>query len=177
MAFQIVLVMEADDKSRTDYIYVKSILERKYNLSRRTDVKISPVFMGGKGNYNKKKVQNKINGVIKQYQKIGESFVIYCFDTDKYESNTADQTAITEEKQYCLENGYEFVWFCHDVEEVFLGKSVASGEKVAEAKKYITNNMVDKVKMNNLKSQVFTKGKSNLLLILEDAFNDQKNWG
>ncbi len=174
MPFQIVLVMETDEKSRTDYIYIRSILEKYYNLSQLRDVKISPVFMGGKGNYNKKKVINAINSYKRQYKKIGESYVIYCFDTDKYESNPLDQKLLIEEERYCKDNGYEFVWFCHDVEEVFLGRSVAASEKVAEAKKYITNKMVEKVSMANLKAEKMSKQKSNVVLVLEEIF-DMKN--
>ena len=46
--------------------------------------------------------------------------VFYCIDTDLYESCYDHQKEFEDIKNFCAKNGYELIWFCHDVEEVFL---------------------------------------------------------
>ena len=166
MAVQIVIVVEADERSRSDYIYIRSVLEKWFNLHKLSDVKISAVFMGGKGNYNKNKIVNAINTYIKGFSALGKTHVVYCFDTDKYDSDPYDRKLLDDEYKYCRENGYDFVWFCHDIEEVFLGKSVAKSEKTDKARRYSANNGIDNINKENLKAKTMTKGKSNLLCVL-----------
>ncbi len=173
MAFQIVLVVEADEVSKTDFIYINSVLNELYSIRERTDIKISPVYMRGKGNY--KKAATQIKKHQNAYKKIGNTHVIYCFDTDKFESNPEDGRVLREEEKYCLNNGYDFVWFCHDIEEVFLGKSVSKSEKKDKSRQYIVRHGIEKVKINNLKSEVKVKGKSNLLVVLKNIFDNSCN--
>lgn len=45
-----------------------------------------------------------------------QSKVIYCFDCDNFDTNAEDENFLKNAKQYCEENGYEFVWFCRDIE-------------------------------------------------------------
>ena len=128
--------------------------------------------MKGKGNY--KKVGKRISALQKIYKNIGESYVIYCFDTDKYNVDSEANRILCEEKKYCVDNGYDFIWFCHDIEEVFLGKSVAKSEKTEKAKQYITRHKIKDLRRAKLKSNVMARGKSNLLLILEKYLNNDK---
>lgn len=173
MAFQIVFVVESDERSRSDIIYIRSVLDKLYNFRSRSDVKVSEVFMKGKGNYNKKKITNAVKAQIKGYQINGETHVIYCFDTDKYDSDPIDTKILKEEEKFCRDNGYEFVWFCHDVEEVFLGHSVPRSEKTNWARKYSANDWIEIVKLDNLKSNVMAKGRSNLTIVLEKFFRNK----
>ena len=166
MAMQIILVMEASERSRSDYIYISSILDLWYDFRLRSDIKITRIFMDGKGNFNKKKIVNKIDRAIKEY-KNGDSHVVYCFDTDKYDSNPDDLKVLQEEQKYCDENGYDFVWFCHDIEEVFLGASVSKSEKTDKAKEYIVNNGTDKLDKDDFKAETISKKRSNLIRVLE----------
>ena len=85
--------VEADPKCKSDWIYIKDTIEQFYRYER-TQVKFSPVYMGGKGNYEKK--QKEISKLISQYSagsKRNQSRVIYCFDCDDYDSRPADLTA------------------------------------------------------------------------------------
>ena len=170
MANQIIFVMEADEKSRSDYIYIRSVLDKYYDFRKRSDVKITPVFMCGKGNYNKKKIRNKVEDCIKRYRNLGESDVIYCFDTDMFDSEPEDKRIMLDEQRFCIENGYEFVWFCHNIEEVFLGKSVGKNEKTEKARRYVTSGGIDKVKRDRLNTNKMHKGNSNLLLVVDKYF-------
>ena len=50
--------------------------------------------------------------------------MIYFFDTDQFTHHAADREFVKNAKKYCEENHSEIVWFCHDIEEVFLGGPV-----------------------------------------------------
>ena len=167
MSFQIIIVVEADEKSRTDYTYINRLMEKCFNVSKRIDIKRSPVFMGGKGNYNKKKVTDKIKQYVKQYEYNGESQVIYCFDTDNFDTNHDVKKLLETYKTYCKEHEYEFVWFCHDIEEVFCGKSVKNTEKVTTANNFEKNGEIEKCNLDSFEATTMNKGKSNLLLVLK----------
>lgn len=83
-----------------------------------------------------------------------QSKVIYCFDCDNFDTNAEDENFLKNAKQYCEENGYEFVWFCRDIEQVYIGKQVEKSQKRTEAatfkeKKLITNVNVDKLLKKN----------------------------
>ena len=173
MAFQIIFVVETDDRSRSDIIYIRSVLERYYDIHKLDD-KITEVFMAGKGNYDKKKVINSIEKKTKQYRRIGETIVIYCFDTDRYDSDVSDKKLFDDHKKYCDDNGYEFVWFCHDIEEVFLGKSVNKGEKKDKAIQYSVNNGVKDIQVDKFNADILSKGKSNLMLVLGKYLTRQR---
>ena len=76
----VIFAVEADPKCKSDWIYIKDTIEQFYRYER-TQVKFSPVYMGGKGNYEKK--QKEISKLISQYSagsKRNQSRVIYCFD-------------------------------------------------------------------------------------------------
>ena len=175
MALQIILVIETDEKSRSDYIYISSVLDKWYNLRMLTDVKITPIFMRGKGNYTKKRIANVIEASKKNYSKIGETVVIFCFDTDKYDSDQTAQNILSEEEKYCKDRGYEFVWFCHDIEEVFLGESIPNTEKTARARKYASSRGVNSVNHNNLRANKMAQKKSNLMTVLDKYLNGKQN--
>lgn len=67
--------------------------------------------------------------MITQYKamsKSNRSKVIFCFDCD-VEQKDAD--FLKEAKKYCDDKCYEFVWFCKDVEMVYLDKKVDDGRK------------------------------------------------
>ncbi len=167
MGVQLIFVVEADEKSRSDYIYIKSIVDEIYGTQQSNDIKLSPVFMGGKGNYKKNSILKQINNLQKAYKRNGETKVIYCFDTDKYESNVGNKNELSMEEKFCRDNSYEFAWFCHDVEEVFLGRSVDDSKKTEEARHYLSGEGVRNVKVDNLRSETMSKCKSNLLSVVD----------
>ncbi|MBR1651470.1 MAG: hypothetical protein IJ691_09935 [Lachnospiraceae bacterium] len=170
MGKQVILVLEADEESRSDYIYISSVLDEWYNYRLNSDVKITPIFMGGKGNYKKKKIINKINKYSKIYQG-GDTYVVYCFDTDKYDAKPEDAKTLEEEKRYCETCGYDFVWFCHDIEEVFLGKSVQKTEKTNKAREYSLSRGNRRMDKTRFQSEIMLKGRSNLVKVMEKIFD------
>ncbi len=48
MAFQLIFVVESDEESRSDYMYIRAVLDKCYGVLARKDIKITPVFMRGK---------------------------------------------------------------------------------------------------------------------------------
>ncbi|MBE5860021.1 MAG: hypothetical protein E7301_07845 [Butyrivibrio sp.] len=170
MAIQLIFVVETNRKCGSDDIYIRSAIEKYYGGLSRTDIKISTVYMDGKGKYKDRGVVKQINDKMKEFSQNGESHIIYCFDTDKYESKPEDARAFNEEAQYCEDSGYEIVWFCHDVEEVFLGHSVENNKKKQEAVRFKKTTGIENVKEANLRAKTKNAGKSNLLLCLDKYF-------
>ena len=70
-------------------------------------------------------------------------------------------------KKYCKEHEYEFVWFCKDVEDVYLGKQVDRSEKTKEAVRFKKNNLIKKVDSKNLVAQTFKAKTSNIMKVLD----------
>ncbi len=171
MAHQLIFVVEAAESSKSDNIYIRSVLDEYFDFRSRSDIKVNTVYMDGRGNYKKRNIINKINKFAKEYNKLGATSVIYCFDTDKFDCDPEDKNKFEEEANYCRMNDYDFVWFCHDVEEVFVGKSVDKNEKTNIAKQYSSNDGIKKVKKSNLRSTKMTKGKTNLLFVLEKYYS------
>lgn len=52
---------------------------------------------------------------------------------DEYDNKPEDAEFLNSAKQYCMEKGYDFVWFCKDIERVYLNKKVDDGQKKKEA--------------------------------------------
>ena len=70
-------------------------------------------------------------------------------------------------------NDCELIWFCHDVEEVFIGKKVKDSEKRKTAAEFRKKECVKKLNFNDMRSNKQLKGKSNLLLVM-DKYLDRK---
>ena len=50
----------------------------------------------------------------------------------------------TDIENFCRQNGYKFVWFCRDIEEVFLHKTVDDSKKKEEVAKFKKGNDLGK---------------------------------
>ncbi len=59
---QLIIVVESDVKAKSDYQYISTLIRHRYNLLDGT-VAITPVYLGGKGNYLK--VKDKIKPLLK----------------------------------------------------------------------------------------------------------------
>lgn len=164
MTKQIILVVEADKRARTDNIYIKSTLDRFYKIGN--DVNINYVNMGGKSKYKAKDITRKINELIR-LNTDGENVVIYCVDTDSYECNYVQKQDFLEIQKYIKNNGYELIWFCHDVEEVYLGKIVDKDEKKKIAVSFVKKGDICKVDSKKLNGKKMLKGFSNILHVLD----------
>lgn len=170
MGLQIIFCVEANSKSKSDYIYIKSVIEHFYIVDQ-ANMKLSTVYMDGKGKYASPKVQGNVNEKIKQYKnaaKNNKSVVVFCFDCDEYDNRPEDRSFLEEARRFCEQNGYRFVWFCKDIESVFVGKRVTSGMKAKTAAAFASKRQIRKVEISNLRAHEYHERRSNLCCVLED---------
>ena len=167
MGLQLIFVVETNKKCRSDWIYIKSALEKFYSYDQ-AHVKLSVVYMDGRGNYVKR--DNDVQKLIKQYQaasKNNASKVIYCFDCDQYDTNADDMEFLKTAQRFCKDKGYEYVWFCRDIESVFLGKTVSDKLKKREAETFKVRNLIQNMDVAKLSVSVYRTNSSNMLMVLD----------
>lgn len=165
MGLQLIFVLETNKKCKSDWIYIKETISYFYKIDCR--IKLSDVYMDGKGNYQKRR--NEIEQLKKQYQRVkgNKTIVLYCFDCDDYDINQDDKVFLDNVKKYCENNGYEFVWFCKDIERVYIGKKVDRHQKKKEAENFKIKRMMDEIDANKLYAKYYQRNTSNLLTILD----------
>ncbi len=169
MGLQLIFVVETNKKCNSDWIYIKDTIEHFYDYER-TEVKLRPVYMDGKGKYKNKEKQ--VKQFIKEYSamsKTNHSKVLYCFDCDDYNNNPDDWNFLKEAKKYCKDRGYEFVWFCKDIEQVYIGKRVDDSQKKKEAATFKAKKMIQKVDKNRLSVNTYKVSASNIMKVLDDT--------
>lgn len=156
--------METNKSAATDYMYIRDTINRFYECNNK--IRFTPIYMNSKTRYNSKDVKRQIQKFTKEYS-IGETKVIYCADTDLYEMNTDHAKELEELEKYCDSNGYDFIWFCHDIEEVYIGKRISDKLKVAEATKFRKKRKIQDIAIDKLSNMNKRKGASNILLVLD----------
>ena len=164
MAIQMILCVETNKKADTDGIYITEVIRHWYNINNQ--IKLSRVYMNTKTRYNSKDVRREIDKKSKEFT-IGETRVIYCIDTDQYEKNADHARELDNISQYCEENDYDLIWFCHDVEEVLLGTSISDSQKVQEAAAFKRKNKIEEIQADDLSCGVKRARASNILNILD----------
>lgn len=169
MSKQVLLCVETNSNSRTDYLYIQSVIKRFYIDDRK--IVYRPVFMETKTKYKDKGVVRDINSRIKKFP--GETKVIYFIDVDDYEVSYETKLLFDEIENYCKNNGFDFVFFCRDVEDVFWGKPVS--DKVKKAKIFNEKNGISSVNEANLCSLLKKRHCSNILNILDKYWSRKKN--
>ena len=163
MGLQLIIVVETNQTNKSDFIYIKSTIEHFFTFDN-SEIKLTPVYMGGRGNYARK--QKEILSYMSQYKKTGESRVIYFFDCDDYISKPEDKLFLDSAKLFCEKNKFDFVWFCKDIEHVYVGSSVEQTEKKKMAEDFKRNNRIINVNKNDLKYVQYQQRKSNILNVL-----------
>ena len=106
---------------------------------------------------------------IRQYRGAAyrETRVIYFIDTDQYEINVDHAREFDEISRFCQENGYELVWFCHDVEEVFWGHKVSDSKKVKEAESFRRKRKIEELQIAKLSCDAKKTCSSNIIKVLD----------
>lgn len=167
---QLIICVEANNQTKSDFIYINDAIKEFYRLDTHT--KISPVFMDGRGNYDTPKTEREIIKRIKEYavsNSRNESYVLYCFDCDKYDTNSEDKDFLEKARHYCSKEGNRrFVWFCRDVEDVFLGKQTDKKQKRKEANRFKAKNLIKAIDISNLSGSQFKSHFSNLCTVLDE---------
>lgn len=166
MGLQLIFVVETNEKCKSDWIYIKDTIERFYQYDR-AQVKLTPVYMDGRGKYKNK--EKKITSLISQYKagnKTNQSKVLFCFDCDDYDRKSEDAEFLAKAKYYCDQNGYDFIWFCKDVERVYLGKKVDDNQKKREAAVFKEKKLINTVDENKLSAKNYRTNTSNIMTVL-----------
>ena len=169
MGRQLIFAVETNKKCNSDWIYIKDTIEYFYSYER-TQVKFSVVYMDGKGNYNSKKKEKEIKSLASQYSSTSNtnrSRVIYCFDCDDYDSKMDDLKFLEEAKKYCDEHEYDFVWFCKDVEQVYIGKKVDDSQKKKEAATFKAKKQINSIGSKKLLMKNYRNNTSNIMNVLD----------
>lgn len=175
MGLQLIFVVETNKSCKSDWIYIKDTIDRFFKYDN-AHTKFTPLYLGGRGNYSKK--QREIKSYISQYastSKQNRSKVIFCFDCDNYDGNPDDSRFIKEAQQYCKEHGYDFVWFCRDIEHVYLGKSVPEKDKKSESVRFKANKMIKNVEKSRLSADGFKLQSSNIMNVLSKHLEQKDN--
>lgn len=122
--------------------------------------------MNSKTKYNSREVINEISKKTKEY-KLGLTHVIYCIDVDDFESNPNHVREFNDIRSFCQHNGFELIWFCHDIEDVFLGKRISDHAKVSESsmfrKRHVINTIDNSLLLSSNSHQIHS---SNILSVL-----------
>lgn len=164
---QLIFCVESTEKAATDKWYISEVLKNYYHIKGN---KISYVFMGGKHNYNNRSTINKIDKLTKEYQLTGSgnTYVIYVFDKDQSDLDSADNQFEKDVKMYCKKQGYKLIWFVKTVEEVMWGSKIKKQFKKDKALDFIKKNQIKNVKKKNLEAHdnVNSSCKSNILTVL-----------
>lgn len=163
---QLIFVVETTKTIQSDDRYIRKLINFRYDIGNN-ETKIQFVHMEGKSKYNDKSVIFKINK-LKNTNKGGENYIIYCFDTDQIDCNQDDITMFNNEKDYCKKNNYLLIWFNSDIEFVLLGKSVESNEKKQESIRFFNKKEINVSTLKLQKDNENFKGHSNIFLILDN---------
>lgn len=165
MSKQILFCVETNSKAETDLVYIRETISNYYDVGN--NIRIRFIFFDGKGNYKKKDILKKISDQTRQYKAIGSTQVIYCIDTDRYDVDPAHMRELDEIKHYCEHQDYDLIWFCRDVEDVYWGKQIHKDEKTKMAAKFRSSRQILKVEDQKLRSEDYTRHKSNILQVLD----------
>ena len=174
MGVQLILCLETNKQTKSDYIYIKNAIDTFYKPDP-ANVKLTVVYLGGKYNYNKAKTGKEIATYIKQYSvtsKTNRSEVVFCFDCDDYDVKNEDASFLQNAKEYCKSNGYHFVWFCKDIEHVFLGERIKDIDKKRRAEDFQRKRLIKYVDQSSLEVETYKIKKSNLGIILKRVLGD-----
>lgn len=170
MAIQLILCVETKKSADTDSIYILDTIYHWYHIDNK--IKISKVNMNTKTKYQTKDVTRQIQQKRKAFL-LGETKVIYFIDTDQFERDPEHARELKEISQYCEKNGFDLVWFCHDVEEVFWGHKVSDSQKVQEAFSFRKKKKIGEMSPQKLSSEEKYTCTSNILNVL-DQYLDRK---
>ena len=167
MGLQLVFVVETNKKCKSDWIYIKETIDRFFNVNP-AQIKFSTIYLDGKGKYVAK--EKEIASLEAQYRstsKENKSQVILCLDCDDYDVKPEDREFLNTAKQYCVDNNMELIWFCKDIERVYIGKKVPDSEKKEEAAKFKSKGMINQVDVQKLSLDTYTRNSSNIIKVLE----------
>lgn len=73
---------------------------------------------------------------------------------------------MTTAKCYCVEKGYDFVWFCKDIERVYLGKKIDDNQKKQESATFKAKKIIDTIDESKLVVNNYRANTSNIMNVI-----------
>lgn len=148
-------------------------VKRIYTIDRfyqydQVQIKFSSVYKDGKGKFKNK--EKEISSLISQHaagNKTNQTKVIFCFDCDDYDSKPEDAEFLVNAKCYCDEKEYDFVWFCKDIERVYLGKKIDDSQKKKESATFKAKKLIDAVDKSKLNVKAYRANTSNIMTVID----------
>lgn len=160
---RLIVVCETRASSKTDYKYIKSVIDYYY---KPRSFSIKPIYATSKSELIKqdKKIEKEIN----DYP--GQTIVVLFADVDLGDDNLNNKIL-----NYCNNKKYELVWMNGTIEEVFLGRKINNKQKTKEANKYLEHYLKILPLLNNLEnSSALTSNRSSNILLVLDKILDRK---
>jgi len=172
-----VFVVEANSKSKSDFMYINKWLHSNFDIEPEDVVRA--VYLDGKGNFNKPSVEKEIGNLKKKYRATSRrdkrEVVFFCIDTDDLSRTALAQDNLKELSEiadYCKIRDYELIWFHEVIEQLFLGKRVSRNKKADEARMFVQkefpNQLPGKFACENYNQCII--GSSNMGLVLSRHF-------
>lgn len=160
---QILLCVETNKKAQTDYQYIVETIKHFYVEDKK--VRFRPIYLESKTKYNAKDKVKEIEENRKKFQ--GETTVIFFIDADDYDVSHETKKLYDDIENYCKINGYEFVFFYRDVEDVYLGNTVHDKEKVGCVATFKRKRLIENVNEEYLRTNTHKRHCSNILNVLD----------
>ena len=161
MIKRLLFCVETTKSANTDYPYILVTIRYFYVESRK--IVLRPIYMESKTRYNSKAVRENI----RKQSGLADTSVIYCVDTDDFDTSAKTGEQLEQIRRYCDDNGYDFVFFCRDVEDVFCGSIIADTEKTAAIRKFRTAHAIEQMKPDQLERKQYQRHCSNILNVLD----------
>lgn len=168
MGLQLIICVEANKKSKSDWIYIKETLEH-YFLIDNVNFKLSPIFLGSKTRFNDDSILHNIRNLTNQFSSTSaenSTKVIFAVDVDNIDTSSEDNQRWKSINSFCDENKYELVWFYKDIELVYLKQKVSDNEKKKFAEMFKRKGLINSVKKCDLNCLTFKNNTSNIINIL-----------
>ena len=159
----VVLCVESNGRSKTDYMYINATIKRFYQDDKK--IVYRPIFLESKTNYNDRSKIKEINKLVKDFP--GQTNVIYFIDEDDADISSETKKLNEEIRDYCKRNSYDYVFFVKDIEDVYWGYKINSNDKVKKAEEFNRKKLINNVKEENLRSQFERRHCSNILNVLD----------
>ena len=167
---QLIFCVETNKQSDTDFLYIKSTIDRFYEY-KNGHIQIKPVYLGGKGRYSTNRKIREINALINQFNagsNNAESHVFLCLDCDEYDSDPEDRKFLSEAQSYCEnKENYHLIWFCRDVEDVYLGRQISKNQKTSAANRFVAKKQIKNINVKVLLATQYRQHFSNICTVLD----------
>ena len=161
----ILIVVETTNKAQTDPAYISKAIREIYKQDSLITERYG--YLSAKTNYKSRSIINEIKSKTSGFE---EYHIVYCLDTDDIFTDPMQLNQNNEIMEYCRKNNYDVIWFCRDIEEVFLHKKINDTEKLKESKKFSSKKGISSATLQSLSSEGKYKQTSNFTKIFDKYF-------